>query len=80
MSMDKGEIIIYQMPDGNSNLDVRLEGELEEISTCAKIAQVQYEQLKSTVKLLRTLLIAESRATEKDIMVKLVVNLINKNN
>ena len=73
--MNKGEIIIYQTPDGNTNLDVRLEeetvwldqyqlaelfktdrtsilrhikniyksAELEEKSTCAKIAQVQIE-------------------------------------
>ena len=183
--MDRGEIIIYQMPDGSTDLDVRLEnetiwltqaqiaelfgtkrpaitkhlnniyksGELEEVSTCSILehmgndakqtyqtkyytldailsvgyrvnsknatqfriwankvlkeyiikgyainqrAQVeQLEDLKQTVKLLSnvlntqsltadeassTLMIAESRTEEKDMMVKVVVNLINQNN
>ncbi|MCL2168306.1 MAG: hypothetical protein FWH59_04185, partial [Lentimicrobiaceae bacterium] len=50
----------------------------------------QLEDLKQTVKLLSnvmdnalvalTLMIAESRTEEKEIMVKVVVNLINRNN
>ena len=44
--------------------------ELERNSTCAKIAQVQTEGKR----------IAESRTEEKDVMVKVVVNLINQNN
>ena len=178
--MNKGEIIIYQTPDGVTNLDVRLEsetiwltqaqiaelfgtkrpaitkhlnniyssGELEEISTCSilehmgndarqmyqtryynldailsvgyrvnsknatqfriwankvlkeyivkgyaidqRVKVKQLEDLKQTVKLLSnvmdnalvalTLMIAESRTEEKEIMVKVVVNLINRNN
>lgn len=49
--------------------------ELEESSTCAKNAQAK----KNTLVAL-TLMIAESRTEEKDVMVKVVVNLINKDN
>ena len=168
--MDRGEIIIYQTPDGDTNLDVRLadetiwltqaqiallfgtkrpaitkhlnniykSGELEETSTCSILehmgndarqtyqtkyynldtilsvgyrvnsknatqfriwankvlkeyiikgfvvnqrAQVeQLEDLKQTVKLLSNVLNTQSRTEEKDTMMKVVVNLINRNN
>ena len=160
--MDRGEIIIYQMPDGSTNLDVRLENEtiwltqaqmvmlferdqsviskhirnifqekeLDKISVYAKFAytatdgksyNVEHYNLDVIIsvgyrvksqrgtqfriwanKVLEkngilykangsrlienntlvalTLMIAESRTEEKDMMVKVVVNLINRNN
>lgn len=42
-----------------------------------------YDELKDVVRLMSralTLMIAESRTEEKDVMVKVVVNLINKDN
>ena len=160
--MDRGEIIIYQMPDGSTNLDVRLENEtiwltqaqmvmlferdqsviskhirnifqekeLDKISVYAKFAytatdgksyNVEHYNLDVIIsvgyrvksqrgtqfriwanKVLEkngilykangsrlienntlvalTLMIAESRTEEKDMMLKVVVNLINRNN
>ena len=48
--------------------------ELDKESTCANFAQAD-----NTLVAL-TLMIAESRTDEKDVMVKVVVNLINQNN
>lgn len=54
--------------------------ELEKNSTCAKIAQVQIEGKRAINLVALTLMIAESKTEEKDIMVKVVVNLINQQN
>lgn len=49
------------------------EGELERETTCANFAHTkEYTDLP--------LMIAESRTEEKDTMVKVIINLINKNN
>ena len=46
-----------------------------------KLRQENLVELRQLVRLVgRTLMIAESRPEEKDVMVKVVVNLINKNN
>jgi hypothetical protein len=54
--------------------------ELEKNSTCAKIAQVQIEGKRAINLVALTLMIAESKTEEKDIMVKVDVNLINQQN
>ncbi len=54
--------------------------ELERNSTCAKIAQVQIEGKRAINLVALTLMIAESKTEEKDIMVKVDVNLINQQN
>ncbi len=54
--------------------------ELEKNSTCAKIAQVQIEGKRAINLVALTLMIAESKTEEKDVMVKVVVNLINQQN
>lgn len=164
MQDNDSNIVIYQTPDGETRVDVRLEGdtvwlsqaeiallyntdrtsisrhirniynseELDEVATCAKFAQVRFEgkrriertictyDLYLTVKnhsfsdgnkriaaflflwflekngilyrqnrsplldnntlVALTLMIAESDVSEKDIMTKVIVNLINHNN
>lgn len=54
--------------------------ELEKNSACVKIAQVQIEGKRAINLVALTLMIAESKTEEKDIMVKVVVNLINQQN
>lgn len=41
--MPSSDIIIYQKPDGNIKIDVRLEGELALNATCRKFRQVGQE-------------------------------------
>ena len=126
--MDRGEIIIYQTPDGSTNLDVQLENETiwmtqaqmvmllgrdqsvisKHISNIFKekeLDKIQYMQnlhilplmanrmmygilyksngsrlIENNTLVALTLIIAESRTEEKDMMLKVVVNLINRNN
>ena len=57
--------------------------ELEKNSTCAFFAQVRDEggkRIADNALVALTLMIAESRTEEKDTIVKVIVNLINKNN
>ncbi|SHI55238.1 hypothetical protein SAMN05444280_103115 [Tangfeifania diversioriginum] len=58
--------------------------ELEENSTCAKIAQVQKEggrKIKRNIKYYNLdLIIAVSKTEEKGTIIKIIVNLINKRN
>lgn len=72
------------------------EGELDENITCAKFAHMGKDadqayqtalyntdgtkRIADNTLVALTLMIAESRTEEKDVMVKIVVNLINKNN
>ena len=63
------------------------EGELDENLVCAKNAQTKnygrrsgFTQVKDNTLVALTLMIAESRTEEKDVMVKVLVNLINKDN
>ena len=126
-------IVIYQIGDGQTQIDVRLENdtvwltqaqmaelfqssrtnilehiqhiyedeELERSSTCRKFRQVRQEgkrmvtreihngilyrpdgtkRLADNTLVALTLMIAESKTEEKDVMVKVVVNLINQKN
>ena len=57
------------------------EGELDRNLTCAKFAQVRTDgskRIADATLVALTLMIAESRLEEKDMMVRVVVNLINK--
>ncbi|MBW6537342.1 MAG: hypothetical protein K0B11_20205 [Mariniphaga sp.] len=58
--------------------------ELKENSTCAKIAQVQKEggrEIKRNIKYYNLdLMIAVSKTEEKETIIKIIVNLINKKN
>lgn len=103
--MNKGElkigdnqIIIYQTPDGNTQLDVTLEKETVWL-TQAQIADLFGTKRPAITKHLNNiyksngsglienntlvalnLMIAESKTEEKDVIVKVIVNLINRNN
>ena len=122
------KIVIYRTADGQTTVDVRMDGdtvwlsqaqmaelfqkdrtvigrhinniykehELEREITCAKFAHMGKDadqtyqtalyntdgtkRIADNTLVALTLLIAESRTEEKDVMVKVVVNLINKNN
>ena len=56
------------------------EGELHRESTVAKKATVVHRGFRDNALVALTLLIAESKTEEMDMMVKVVVNLINRNN
>jgi len=82
--MDKGEIIIYQTPDGTTYLDVRLEDETIWL-TQAQIAVLFGVKVPAISKHLKN--IYDSGELEQDNtfsilenMGKVVVNLINHNN
>jgi len=94
-----GEVLLYEAPDGEVRVDVRLdhetvwlsqaqmaelfgrersvvakhirnafkEGELEPTATCAKFAQVQSEGERT---------VAESAPASKDLMIRLIMNLL----
>ncbi|MBR3959186.1 MAG: cell filamentation protein Fic [Bacteroidales bacterium] len=78
---NRGEIVIYHSMDGSTNLEVKLADEtiwltqqqIRVDSTYAKFAHTTNLQILHNT-------IAESRPEEKDVMVKVVVILINKNN
>lgn len=122
------KIVIYRTADGQTTVDVRMDGdtvwlsqaqmaelfqkdrtvigrhinniykehELERETTCAKFAHTGKDadqayqtalyntdgtkRIADNTLVALTLMIAESRTEEKDVMVKIVVNLINKNN
>jgi hypothetical protein len=92
----KGSIVLYTTPDGKTQLDVKLENETvwltqEQMSELFQrnrtvitrhISNIfkEKELEESLVCAKFALPIAESRPEEKDIMVKVVVNLINQNN
>ncbi|RHI10778.1 hypothetical protein DW182_06145 [Bacteroides sp. AM16-24] len=98
MEGGKGEIIIYQTPNGQTEIDVRMEKETvwltlnqmallfdrdkSVISRHIKIIFNEDDLDRNSVvaKRATTGRFAESRTEEKDIMVKVVVNLINRNN
>lgn len=88
---NRGEIIIYQTADGQTRLgennvhflhvnrDCNNTHYLRVNTRCAYFAHTTFAPVVS--KSASTgLMIDESRSEEKDVMVKLVVNLINKNN
>jgi len=111
----KGEILLYKTPEGETEIDVKLEKEtiwltlnqmgflfnkdksvisrhilnifsekeLNRISTVAKFATVQTEgnkRIADNALVALCLLIAESNPKEKEMIVKVIVNLINKMN
>lgn len=53
---------------------------MDVVSTCAKNVQVSFGRHCRQTLVALALMIAESRTEEKDVMVKVVVNLINSNN
>lgn len=57
-----------------------LKEELQKIPVVAKFATTQQEGEREVTLVALTLMIAESRTEEKDLMVKVVINLINQNN
>ena len=80
MSTGLGEIILYRGADGGPPLDVRLERETVGLNQ-RQMAE-PFDKDTDTVGHLvaMTLLIAKSRPDEKDVLTRVVVNLINRRN
>ena len=117
--MEENKIVIYQTEDGQTQIDVRLEGEMlwlnrqqlatlfdrdyktiskhinnalkEELADSEVVAKfannnrILYrpdgsKRIADNTLVALTLMIAESKTEEKDVMVKVVVNLINQQN
>ena len=93
---NRGNIVIYQTKDGKTSIDVKLENETVWLTQAqmadlfgkeswSVISRVQNSHMWVAIMtnntfVALTLMIAESRTEEKDVMVKVVINLINKNN
>ena len=86
MEQNNSSVILYTTEDGKTQLDVKLENEtvwLSHQSAAARSlpgAQGRGSPHVACHLVALTLMIAESRPDEKDVMVKVVVNLINQNN
>lgn len=90
--MEENKIIIYQTEDGKTQIDVHLKNETVWLSQ-TQMAELFQTDRTSIVRHINNIYksneldkestcakIAQVRTEEKDVMVKVVVNLINKNN
>lgn len=90
--MEENKIVIYQTEDGQTQIDVRLENETVWL-TQAQMAELFQTDRTSIVRHINNIYkseeldrdstcakIAQVRTEEKDVMVKVVVNLINQRN
>jgi tRNA G37 N-methylase Trm5 len=99
--MSKDQIIIYQIENGKTAIDVKIENDtvwltLNQISDNKRIAAyllfgfldkngILYKsdvskRIADNALVALTLMISESKSDEKEMMVKVIVNLINVNN
>ncbi|MET0391577.1 MAG: hypothetical protein ABW019_00495 [Chitinophagaceae bacterium] len=70
--MGNNQIIIYQAPDGRTSVDVVVDQDS---------VWLDQERISTLFQTDRTsIMIAESKPNEKEVMVQVVVNLINDNN
>jgi hypothetical protein len=86
MKEGKGEILIYETADGGPQIEVTLEEETLWLSQ-ALMAELFGKDFRTIAKHIKniyavalTLMIAESKPDEKEMMTKVVVNLINLKN
>ncbi|MBR3519795.1 MAG: cell filamentation protein Fic [Paludibacteraceae bacterium] len=90
--MEENKIIIYQTEDGKTQIDVHLENETVWLSQ-SQMAELFQTDRTSIVRHINNIYksneldkestcakIAQVRTEEKDVMVKVVVNLINQRN
>ena len=91
-AMEENKIIIYQTEDGKTQIDVHLENETVWLSQ-SQMAELFQTDRTSIVRHINNIYksneldkestcakIAQVRTEEKDVMVKVVVNLINQRN